>query len=136
MAGARWSFDSPHACYPPPSKAPLMRRTPKPCGPTLMLELTQSRFGVRCDSTAFPSVHFRRRWSPGDSRGSRHRQECLCRRPRLTESVGSAIMPRIVPRQGKWKSLPLDSMSGVMEKKVGKLMSHDDRPAEKQCTQK
>ncbi len=75
MDGAQWPFDPPHACHPPPSKAPLMRRTTKPCRSTLVLELTQERFRVRCDSTAFPSVHFRRRWSPGDSRGSRYRQD-------------------------------------------------------------
>ncbi len=88
MDGARWSFDPPHACHPPPSKAPLMRRTSKLFSSLRGLGRTRQRLGVRCDSTAFPSVHFRRRWSPRDSRGARHRQECLYRRPRLTESVG------------------------------------------------
>ncbi len=116
MNEGRWSFDSPHACHAPPPKAPLTPLTPKLFRPLRGLGPTRQRLGVRCNSTAFPSVHFRRRWSPGDSRRSRHRQECLCRRQRLTESVVSAIMPLIVQRQGKWKSLSFDSMSGV---KVG-----------------
>ena len=136
MDRARWSFDSPHAYHPPPSQTPLMRRTPKLFGFSAGLGATRQRLGVRCDSTAFPSVHFRRRWSPGDSRGTRHRQECLCRRQRLTESVVAEIMPLMVQMQGKWKSLLLDSMSGVMENKVARLISHNDRPAEKQFTQK
>ena len=119
MNGVRWSFDSPHACHPPPSKAPLMRRTPKLFGSLRGFGPTRQRLRVRCDSTAFPSVHFRRRWSAGDSRGARHRQECLCRRQCLTESVVLEIMPLMVQMQGKWKSLLLDSMSGVMENKVG-----------------
>ena len=96
-----------------------MRCTPKLFGSLRGLGPTRQRLGVRCDSTAFPSVHFRRRWSAGDSRGARHRQECLCRLPRQTESVGAEIMPLMVQMQGKWKSVLLDSMSGVMENKVG-----------------